>query len=61
MGPKSCRGRRARSRLREYRPRRQTVGPDGYAEGVEGAVGELQDPAGDEGCGGDQQECYGEE
>lgn len=37
------------------------MGPDGYAEGVEGAVGKLQDPAGDEGCGGDQQECYGEE
>ncbi len=39
MGPKSCRGRRARSRLRKNRPSWQTVGPDGYAEGVEGAVG----------------------
>ena len=60
MGPKSRRRGRSRPRTGQHRQGGETVGRDGYATRVEGEVGRVQDSAGDEGGGGDWEECYGE-
>lgn len=61
MGPESRRRDRAPCGPSQQREGREGVGRHGYEKGAEGSACWLQDPAGNEGCGGVAKECYGEE